>query len=1112
MPLAFNTTGQAQSAPARADSAAPRDRTNTLPLATTRAARFTTDEGTWMSVDVSPDGRTVAFDLLGDIYTVPITGGKATRIIGGNSVDMHPRFSPDGRTIAFVSDRNGSDATWLADADGQRPRMLTAGGVYPTWTPDGREIVVGNRLVDIRGGSGITLQGVGTGASLTGDGRYIWFQSGTQAARYDRTDGTIAARTGLAGGVLRPMVTRDGKRLAYFTRFEARSALVIRDLQTGAERWVAMGTQPETFVPPPPFQGQFPPGATPPPPPPPPGLGPLPSSAWLPDESGIVTSHGGKLWRIDAASGVATAIPFTADVDIPLGALVRGAHAPGDSVAAREIREPALSPDGRRAAFTALGRVWVMDLPGGTPRRLTSNVTVVEMAPVWAPDGQSVTYATWADGAGGDIMNAAAGATGTAPRNLTRAPALYTKLAYTPDGSRLVFLRAPRHAWSQVVNETGVQPRSAAGAGTEINAELRWMPANGGAQTSITMVADAGALPQGGAPHFTSDANRVFFHDGTSLVSVAWDGSDRKTVLARATPQTMLSPDGRHVLSRAGPRRHVFLFELPFAADSVVIDPTAATPVVPVRRLTRAGGDFPAFSRDGSKAIWSHGTTLHVYDVATGDKATADSLAAAVGRTTPPPGAATPATTGDTARRAPADSTRRPASAGGPGATQADSATRWAPAHDAERHEVSIVIPADKPAGVVVLRGARILTMKEREVIEDGDLVVTGNRITAVGARGSVRIPGGARVIDVRGKTILPGYVDVHASLGSPTQAHRTAIPQYLANLAFGVTTARDESPATDVLTYADRVASGDLLGPRVIGTGPVALDSAAVMRTNADARTFLAAYAGAWRTGTVRGDLNAGRADRQRFLTVSRELGLTAAAAAAPDFRKSLSAMLDGYSSQSGAYEVFPLHDDVAQLAAASGLAWAPMLLGRIGTTNGWPHVLATEAPHADARVRRFSTHRDLDRLTRGRWTWTVAEEYPFDLVAAGAARIAARGGRVAVGSGGRVQGLAFHWEMWLLARGGMPAHDVLRAATASGAEALGLGAQLGSIEAGKLADLQVLDLNPLTNIRNTSSLRFVMKNGRLYDAATMDQVAPLRKPMDPHWWLAAGPAEEQR
>jgi imidazolonepropionase-like amidohydrolase len=100
----------------------------------------------------------------------------------------------------------------------------------------------------------------------------------------------------------------------------------------------------------------------------------------------------------------------------------------------------------------------------------------------------------------------------------------------------------------------------------------------------------------------------------------------------------------------------------------------------------------------------------------------------------------------------------------------------------------------------------------------------------------------------------------------------------------------------------------------------------------------------------------------------------------------------------------------------------------------------------------------------------------------------------------------------MWLLAKGGMPAHDILRAATIFGADAIGSGSQLGSIEPGKLADLQVLDRNPLTDIRNTNSVRYVMKNGRLFDATTLDQIAPTSKKMDKLWWLPLEPTGETR
>ena len=114
-----------------------------LVLETEQIIEFDTDEVTWMSVDVSPDGRTMVFDLLGDLYTLPIEGGSATRIVGGLSFESQPTWSPDGKTIAFLTDRTGIENLWIADADGANPRNVTihpAFDGWPSWSPDGRRI------------------------------------------------------------------------------------------------------------------------------------------------------------------------------------------------------------------------------------------------------------------------------------------------------------------------------------------------------------------------------------------------------------------------------------------------------------------------------------------------------------------------------------------------------------------------------------------------------------------------------------------------------------------------------------------------------------------------------------------------------------------------------------------------------------------------------------------------------------------------------------------------------------------------------------------------------------------------------------------------------------
>jgi Tol biopolymer transport system component len=1083
-----------------------------LPLTPTTPLKFTTDEGTWLSLDLSPDGKTIVFELLGDLYTLPIAGGKATRITSGQSFDAQPHYSPDGKRIVFVSDRSGSDNVWVAEADGTHPRALTRDNENlhfqsPTFTPDGKYVVVsrgndlymyyanGGAATGMRltgdstpagrggapsGGRGGAAPNVFLGPAVTKDGRYIYTAMrnsagggynqtalGWQIGVFDRETGQIFTKTNAVGSGMRPELSTDGKWLAYGTRNNADESLILRDLETGDEHILLPKIQRDD-------QESRP------------NRDLLPTYAFTPDSKSIVIAHHGHFRRSDVASGKETMIPFTADVDQMIAGPMHFQYPFDDStLTVRQIRDIAPSPDGKRMAFVALDRLWIMELPNGTPRRLAPSENVGEFEPTWSPDGQYVAYVTWNDIDGGTVSRVRADGSGR-PERLSRKPAYYELPAYSLDGRRIVVGRGPRNMRKDL-REDERPPAPAVGV------ELVWLPSAGGAETVVSPISNFGR------PHFVkSDTARIYFSEGSSLVSMRWDGTDQKTLLrtgggggrgGRGGGAMTISPDGSKVLLQLSGQTGSKVFvieEVPRTGNPPTINASnPAQSEVPVRRVSNIGGEFATWTSDSRTIDYALGHSLFTYDLNAAETAVRDSMARAEAR---------------------ADSAGAGGAGGGAGRAGRGSAPT-PPIYEAARHDVIITVPKDRPKGTVVLRGARILTMKSpNDVIPNGDIVISDNRIVAVGPRGSITIPSGAKQIDVSGKTIMPGYVDIHAHIWPAFSIHRSQPWEYLINLAYGVTTTRDpQTSTTDVLSYSDMVEAGEFIGPRIYATGPGVFQGSNI-RTLDDARDFLRQYSEFFNTETIKQYMTGDRRVRQLLIEAAREQHLTPTLEGGLDFKKNLTEAIDGYMGLEHTLPIAPLYKDVITLLTTSGTTWTPTLIVQYGgpwAENYWyEHSDVVD----DVKLHHFTPLAEVERKTLRRPGWWAPSQWSFQLFAEQAAKVVAAGGRVGMGSHGQLQGLGAQWELWNIASGGMPRYDVLRVATIFGAQAIGHEKDVGSLEAGKLADLQVLDKNPLDDIKNTNTIRYVMKNGRMYDANTMDEVWPRQKQVARLWWWSQG------
>lgn len=1025
------------------------------------------DEGTWMSLDVSPDGQSIAFDLLNDIYVIPARGGEARLIHGGPATQRSPQFSPDGTHLLYLSDETGADNAWVSAPDGSNPRQISKETLAmitgPAWDPDGKSIVATktnasvfemrtseiHRLALEGGANDLIVEAPKSGkdvqeARVSPDGRYLYYTERRGGDHYvyvntglgnfvirrrDLKTGETVDLIGGFGSATTPQVSPDGKFIAFIRRVQAKTVLFRYDVDTATQHPIYQDLDRDLqadYIP----QEHY-----------------YPAFDWFPDNRHVAIWGKGHLFKVDMQTGQAELIPFqvTAQHRIHTPLHVQQNAAPSE-VKVRIVRQPALAPKTDEIVFRALGKLWLQDYAGNrAPRRLTASAQA-ESDPTWSPDGRSIAYVEWNDELGS--MLKVRTARGSQERVVVRSRGVIRQPVFSHDGKSLAY---------RIMDPEPLMGGAADAPGLYV------VPADGKQAAKYLTAAS-------GVSQFSRDDQRIYYfgtpdfagRKAVRLQSVAVDGGESREHAYAQTADTedvLLSPDFQWIAFKEFNQLHV----MPYHESDVAMEIVAAGRSA-ARKLTVTGAFEPVWSADSSRLVWMLGPDIYT---------------------------ASPRESGLVA-----------------------TPTRT----------VRLTAPTDVPQGTIALVNARIIPIKDDTVIDNGVVVVERNRIKAVGATGSVAIPAGAKVIDLAGKTLMPGFFDAHGHIdccwgGIMPTKHAT---RYAA-LAYGVTTNYD--PYTSELTNyesTEMTLAGEMVGPRWLGSGHVIygrsgkpdhmfdpIDSLEDARNIARRKVALGG-------GILKSYKLTTRAQRLYLLQAAAENGLMVDLEAAGHFYDNVNSILDGYTTLEHNLPVATYYDDLLQLFQHSSMANTPTLIVTFGELFGENYIYQHQEPWKESKVRSFIPavnnaynpifgDGDAPLHVRAMEAIHYADELydvGFRSVGRSVKRLDDAGVTINVGSHGQASGIAIHWEMQLLAEGGMSPMRILRAATLNGAQTWGFGQQLGSIEPGKLADLIVLDRDPLADIHNTNSVRYTMVNGRLYDAETMNEIGNYDRPRTRFYW----------
>jgi len=1013
-------------------------------------------QGTWMNIDVSPNGKEIIFDLLGDIYKMSIDGGKVTPLIKGIAWHMQPKFSPDGKHIAFTSDQGGGDNIWLMNADGTSPRAVTKETFRllnsPAWSPDGNYIVARKHF---------------TASRSLGAGE-VWM--------YHKTGGSgvkLTKRSNDQKDLGEPAFSPDGKyvyfsqdatpgKTFHYSKDSVKGIYKIKRLEreTGNIETIISGMG----------------GA----------IRPTPS----PDGKKLAyiarDDFKSSLYIYDLASGEKTQIYNDLDRDMQETWAIHGVYPTID-----------WTPDNKKIVFWAGGKINKLDVRtksvADIPFTIQTTKKVQEALrfaqPIEkdsfdvkmlrnvqvSPNGEKVIFEALGKLWIKKLPNGK-------PKRLTKdksAFELYPQ--WSRDGKKIVYatwndqnqggikvVSSRNGRGKTITTEPGkyVEPTFSPNGKTVVYRKVRGgsiLPAKWSLDTGLYQAPTKGGenkliTKYGYMPQFGLNNDRIFYMNygaKQSFNSIDLSGNNsRKHYESKLATEFKISPNGEYLAFAE--RFKVYITPFSITGNSISIAPSAKN--IPVKELSSRAGENISWTKNSDNLYWSLGPELYQSNISSlfALKDKDDSKAAIKAK---------------------------------------------------NGLNIGFMKNVDVPRGTIAFVGGTVITMNGKEVINKGVVIVEGNKIKQVGSKDTITIPSSAKIIDITGKTLMPGLIDVHAH-GS--QGSNEIIPQQnwknYAELTYGVTTTHDPSnDTTEVFAASELQKAGKIIAPRIFSTGTILYGAQGVGYSShvdslEDAKFHIERLkkAGAF---SVKSYNQPRRNQRQQIVEAARQLEMMVVPEGGSLLQHNLTMVADGHTGIEHSIPVAKIYDDVKQLWSQTDVGYTPTLVVAFGGIWGENYWYDKTDVWTEPKLNKFVPASSFKPTSMRR---TKAPDHHYNHVsnAEVAKQLQDLGVKTNIGGHGQREGLGAHWEIWMFKQGGMSALESLRTATIDPAHYLGLDHAIGSIETGKLADMIVIDGNPLDDIRTTKNVTYTMINGRLYDANTMNEVGNREKKRKPFYF----------